>query len=129
MPVSPKRGAWARWRGRDFDPRGQAAPGAVAVLSSDPSAFYVCYVWRDRDVLGWLLGRKLVESFVTALNPDDPYSVQAVLAACVWRDAGPDADADRVLAYSIDVYDADGAEAGNQRVRDFRYSPYLMDRE
>jgi hypothetical protein len=125
VPVSPKRGAFARLRGEQDPARGRAAPGGAVDLAPI-SDYYACYVYQDRDALGWLLGRRLVESFTTALNPQDPYSVQAALAACVYRDQGPDTDEAVVLTYSIDVYEVDtDGMVGDSLVTDFRFSPWL----
>jgi hypothetical protein len=67
--------------------------------SEQAAGVYTCIVYRDRAVRA----KRLVEQFTTELDPRDPRSLQATLAAAIRRDRGDGAD-----PYSMDVLGQDG---------------------
>jgi hypothetical protein len=109
---------WARLRG---EPESGPVMTGDWPGAPDATALYHCVIWRERP-LGWLLGRKMVEQFVTALDPGDGDSLQHALAAAVYRDAGADADQAVLLTYSLDVHDR---ATGDLIVDGYRYTTWL----
>jgi len=76
---------------------------------------YSCTVWRDRRRP---FAAKLVEQFETALDPDDPRSLQHALAAAASRDRGNRAD---LATYSLQVCERDGKEV----IKNYRHTAWL----
>jgi hypothetical protein len=59
-------------------------------------------VWRDRS---WPFSPKAVRSGTTALDPDDPPSLNEAIATAVWHDRGDGAD---MNVYRMNVSALDG---------------------
>jgi hypothetical protein len=78
---------------------------------------YSCTVWRDRN---FLLGPKMVEQFVTALDLQDPSSLQHALVAAARRKQGDYAD---LMQYRLVVH------VPGQPDVDYRYSAWLDEKE
>jgi hypothetical protein len=84
-----------------------------------PPAIYSCTLWRDRNAL---LGPKQVEVFDTALDLEDPASLQHALVAAVHRHRGQYAD---MTPYSLQVRIPGESDA----ILDYRHTPWLDDRQ
>jgi hypothetical protein len=72
-------------------------------------------VWRDRS---WPFSPKAVRSGTTALDLDDPRSLNEAIAAAAWHDRGDDANMD---LYRMNVFALDGTPI----IRNYRWSEWL----
>ena len=68
-------------------------------------------VWRDR---GWPLGPKRVMAGTTAMDPDDPYTLNYAIASAAGNDVN-------MGLYRMDVFALDGTLV----VHDYRWSEWL----
>lgn len=65
-------------------------------------ATHTCVLWRDPPGRTWLRSPKRVEEFETALDLDDPRSLQAALECGAYRDRGEGAP---LVLYDLRVYE------------------------
>jgi hypothetical protein len=72
-------------------------------------------VWRDR---GWPFGPKAVRTGTTALDPDDPRSLNDAIADAAWHDRGDDA---HMGVYRMNVFALDGTSI----IWSYRWSEWL----